>query len=208
MLLDTNHLQNRYFVLRHGKSRANERELILSNPEEGVENYGLTEEGKEQVRESVQLAKKRGMLDENTIIYSSDFKRCTETAEIARDILGCSSIYLTPALRERYFGAWEKTHNSNYQKVWDLDAQNPDHSMNDVESANAVLKRILSLIKCLEESYQNACILLVSHGDVLQILQTAFENVSTASHRQLPPLGIAEIRELTKRNVDRYTVLG
>jgi glucosyl-3-phosphoglycerate phosphatase len=194
-------LQNRYFVMRHGKSRANERELILSNPEEGIVDYGLTEEGREQVRRSVQEAKKKGMLDEKTIIYSSDFKRCTETSEIARGVLGCNSIHLEPALRERYFGIWEKTHNSNYQKVWDLDAQDPDHRMNEVESANDVLERITSLIKDLEKRYWNASILLVSHGDVLQILQTTFENVSTANHRQLLLLGTAEIRELTKHKV-------
>lgn len=198
MIFNISRLQNRYFVLRHGKSSANEYGIILSNPEEGVTNYGLTEEGKEQVRESVQGAKRKGIIDEKTIIYSSDFKRCRETSKIARDILQCGQIHLTEALRERYFGVWEKTSHSNYQKVWDLDAQNPNHNINNVESANDVLKRVMSLIYDLEEKYQNANILLVSHGDALQILQTAFNNLSPASHRQLPPLVTAEIRELTK----------
>lgn len=199
MVFNMSELQNRYFVLRHGKSRANERGIIISDPEEGVENYGLTEEGKEQVRKAVQEAKSEGIIDKHTIIFSSDFKRCRETSEIARDILQCAPIHFTVLLRERYFGIWEKTSLSNYQRVWDLDAQNPDQSINNVESANAVLKRVMLLINDLEKKYQHTNILLVSHGDALQILQTAFNNLSTSHHRQLPLLVTAEIRDLTKK---------
>lgn len=196
MMLSVDCLQNDYFALRHGKSRANECEIILSNPEEGLTGYGLTEEGAEQVRRSVRAAKQAGLLCESTIIWSSDFLRCKDTSEIARDILGCGSIHYTPALRERYFGKWEKTPNSNYQRVWDLDASDPDHRVNGVESTTDVLKRALSLIAVLEQKYQFATILLVSHGDVLQILQTVFAKLSTAYHHQLPPLMTAEIRRL------------
>lgn len=189
-------LQNQYFVLRHGKSEANEQEIILSNPEEGIIRYGLTEEGKEQVRKSVQEAKEKGLLDKATIIYSSDFVRCRETSEITKNILGCDIIHLNKALRERSFGEWEKTHQSNYQKIWNIDSINSKHRMYGVENVYDVLKRITSLILELEAKHKGECILLVSHGDVLQILQTAFEKVSPTKHRQLPHLQTAEIREL------------
>jgi probable phosphoglycerate mutase len=195
-MIDIERLQNNYFILRHGKSKANEDEIIASNPEEGRATSGLTEEGKEQVRKSVQEAKENGQLNAATIIYSSDFARCRETAEIVQNVLGCEAVHLTAALRERFFGTWDQTHDSNYHKVWDEDSRNPEHKINEVESTIEVLRRIILLITDLEEKYQGSSILLVSHGDALQILQTAFERISPAYHRQLQQLANAEIRKL------------
>jgi glucosyl-3-phosphoglycerate phosphatase len=191
-------LHNRYFALRHGTSQANEQGIILSHPREGTKGYGLTPEGREQVRASVMQAVMNGVLDASTIVYSSDFIRARETAEIASEILQSDGIVETTKLRERFFGNWEKTHNSNYQKVWDDDEKDAHHKNYGVESASEVLSRTTSLIVDLESLYQGRTILLVSHGDALQILQTAFENVSPTKHWQLSPLQTAEIRELSK----------
>ncbi|KAJ3176025.1 hypothetical protein HDU87_005542 [Geranomyces variabilis] len=43
-------------------------------------------------------------------------------------------------------------------------------------------------------------LLFVSHGDTLQILQTAFEGTEPWRHRELPPLGNAELRELSTKS--------
>lgn len=196
-MISLDSLHNHYFLLRHGQSEANILELIISNPIEGVEKYGLTPIGRSQVTSSVQRAKARGQLDSSTLIYSSDFKRCRDTAGIAFATLNCSPPHFTPALRERYFGTWDHTHHSNYQKVWSLDEQDPTHTTENVESVVAVLQRTTTLIHNLEALYHSASILLISHGDALQILQTAFEHVSPALHRHLPPLATAEIRQLT-----------
>ena len=190
-------IHNHYFLLRHGQSEANILEIIVSNPAEGVANYGLTPTGREQVASSMQVAKVRGLLDSSTVIYSSDFKRCRDSAEIAQAILACSPPHFTPALRERYFGTWDHTYHGNYQKVWSLDEQDPDHKTFGVESTVEVLQRTTALIHELEALYHAASILLISHGDALQILQTAFDRLSPALHRHLPPLATAEIRQIT-----------
>lgn len=195
--MQLNSLQNHYFLLRHGQSEANTLEIILSNPEEGVKAYGLTSAGRAQVASAVQAAKAHGQLDSSTVLYSSDFKRCRDTAEIAQMILDCSPPHFTPALRERSFGTLDHTHHSNYQQVWSLDAQDPAHKTFDVESTVEVLQRTTALIYELEALYHDAHILLISHGDALQILQTAFDHLSPALHRELPPLATAEIRQLT-----------
>jgi broad specificity phosphatase PhoE len=141
--------------------------------------------------------KKKGILDSSTIIFSSDFTRAKETAEIIKDVLHADKVILTAKLRERYFGDWERKHNRHYQDVWDDDVKDPDHKNNKVESTSEVLDRTTSLIKEIEKQYSSKKILLVSHGDALQILQTAFEQVSSANHRSLPHLNTAEIREFT-----------
>jgi probable phosphoglycerate mutase len=196
-LIQLDSLHNHYFLLRHGQSEANVLEIIVSNPDEGVEKYGLTPTGRAQIASSVQGAKARGLLDSSTLIYSSDFKRCRESAEIAQAVLACPPPHFTAALRERFFGTWDHTSHGNYQQVWSLDEQDPTQTSWHVESVVAVLQRTIALIHDLEARYHSALILLISHGDPLQILQTAFEHVSPALHRHLPSLATAEIRQLS-----------
>lgn len=195
-LINVTQLKNRYFVMRHGKSKANEQEIILSHPNAGTIDYGLVEEGRQQAKKSATGAKNNKILDLSTIIVSSDFTRAKETAEIVKDILLAGNVTFTPKLRERYFGDWERKHSRHYQNVWDDDIKNPHHKNNNVESSEEVLNRTTGLIIELEGKYSGKRILLVSHGDALQILQTAFEKVSPAKHRSLPHLNTAEIREL------------
>jgi broad specificity phosphatase PhoE len=59
-----------------------------------------------------------------------------------------------------------------------------------------VLDRVTALVADLERRYSGRDILLVSHGDTLQILQAGFLRLDPSLHRRLPPLGTAEIREL------------
>jgi broad specificity phosphatase PhoE len=189
-------LHNTYYALRHGKSQANAEGIIISHPEDGVPGFGLVEEGRGQVTASAEAALQEGVLDASTIIISSDFARARETAEIAAKILGTEPATLNPALRERYFGNWDRTHNGNYQHAWNEDVLDPSHKRDNVESVDEVIARAGSLIATLEKEYTGKNILLVSHGDTLQILQTIFAHVSPGSHRSLPHLGTGEIRKL------------
>jgi broad specificity phosphatase PhoE len=59
-----------------------------------------------------------------------------------------------------------------------------------------VLDRATALVADLERRYSGRDVLLVSHGDTLQILQAGFARMDPAAHRRLPHLGVAEIRPL------------
>ncbi len=189
-------LKNRYFALRHGQSLANVQEIILSHPENGTTGWGLSETGREQAGHAGQTGVTLGMTKENTEVYASDFVRAEETAKIFADAIGADDIHITQKLRERHFGNFEKQHNSNYEVVWASDVQDPTHQENDVESVVAVQDRTTSLILELEGLYEGKNIILVSHGDALQILQTGFAKIDPAQHRSLPHLNTAELREL------------
>lgn len=179
--------------MRHGQSKANLQEIIISHPENGIHaDYALTELGRAQANSSATSS----LLTSKTIIYSSDFSRARETAEIVQRVLKVPEIHVSEKLRERHFGNYEKTHNANYHEVWNFDENDPDHTENDVESVRSVLKRATSLILEVEKTYQDKDILLVAHGDTLQILQTGFQRVNPAQHRRLPHLEVAEIRQL------------
>ena len=186
--------RNHYYAMRHGQSQANLAGVIVSDPGMGTTGYGLTESGKHQVRES---ARSFQLAPAKLHIYSSDFLRAQETANLVHGILQPPfEVTLSVLLRERFFGELEGQIDSAYQDVWSLDAIDPNHKQRGVESVTSVLARATELLENLESKYRGENILLVAHGDVLQILQTAFERVPPSKHRQLPHLQVAEIRRL------------
>lgn len=189
-------MNNKYFIIRHGESKANVAGILLSHPKEGTVSFGLSKKGKKQVRNSILKNKKNKLLGSDIIIYSSDFLRAKETAEIAKNLLGIKKINYHKNLRERYFGKLDKTDLNNIEEAWKHDEKNANHKHKGIENPNKVLKRILALINILEKKHKNKKILLVSHGDVLQILHTHFLNKPVSHHRQTPHLETAEIREL------------
>ena len=110
--------------------------------------------------------------------------------------LGAAEVVITEALRERCFGEWEGSPTGNYARVWAADETNPRDTDGNVEPAAAVLERTTALIVDLERRYSGRDMLLVSHGDPLQILQAGFLRIDPSRHRSLPPLETAEIRRL------------
>ncbi len=179
--------------MRHGESKANTAHIILSHPNNGTKGFGLTKKGKSQVEDAIQ---KNKILDSKTLVYCSDFIRAKETAKIIKKYIGSKKINYVRSLRERSFGKWEKTSNTNYEKVWQEDLKNPHHTIGEVESTSEVTHRVTKLISHLEKKFKNKYILLVAHGDTLQILQTSFQKVPSSYHRKLKHLELAEIREL------------
>lgn len=188
-------LQNRYFVMRHGESLANQQGLIVSSPAHGIDDYGLSERGRAQAEHSVQQALQQGFAP--TRIISSDFKRAKETALIAQQGFACErDVMFSPQLRERFFGELELGSHHQYQRVWDEDVRDSAHTVFQVESVDSVAERATTLVQTLEKNLSGEVFLLVAHGDTLQILQTAFQQAAVAQHRSLPHLETAEIREL------------
>jgi len=87
--------------------------------------------------------------------------------------------------------------NTHYQTVWNNDAIDSSHTINNAESADAVMKRVTKLIASLEKQYNSETFLLVAHGDTIQILQTAFKKLPASKQREMIHLETAEIRKLT-----------
>ena len=193
--LQLSKLKNRYFALRHGHSKANEQSIIVSDPGIGTQSYGLSDLGIEQLTAlTVELPSAFGT---ELKIVSSDFLRARESAAIiAESLLVLTPVSYSEKLRERYFGEFDGQSDSNYPQVWERDSDDDNHDAFDVEPASKVLNRAIELIIELESQFSGAVILLVAHGDVLQLLQCAFENRAAACHRQLVPLQVAEVREL------------
>jgi len=112
------------------------------------------------------------------------------------------------ALRERWFGEWDGGSDVHYEDVWKDDAANPYHTVRGVESVWSVLDRATRLVRSVDDAVSRSClddddddddgclwIVCVAHGDVLQILQTAFgRNLDPSKHRSLDHLETATLR--------------
>ena len=189
-------LRNRYYAMRHGQSLANCEGLIVSHPKNGLHGYGLSESGRRQVHDGIADSK----LDLSTRIISSDFKRARETAELVYLQLDCrKSVEFDARLRERHFGDLELGTDNRYPEIWAADQRDPNHCDHNVENVYAVLARASAVVLDCERRFSGETCLLVAHGDVLQILQTAFYRLPPSRHRDLPHLQTASVRALKLR---------
>lgn len=186
-------LHNRYLLMRHGHSQANQQGLIISSPGRGLTGFGLSPRGREQL--DGLLTDWRWATPER--ILHSDFLRTTETAErIARHFgLGLEA---DTRLRERHFGDLEGERDARYAEVWARDSRDSAHRYAGVESVVEVAARMMAVIEELERAHAGETLLLVSHGDPLQILLTALEGRDLARHREREPLAPASITPLRR----------
>ena len=202
--MKTFELDNQYYLMRHGQSIANKEGLIVSKPHNAMNGYGLTTKGAEQVLNAALNTR----LGRNIVIVSSDYKRAIETANIMHSVLGVTEpVLLEPLLRERDFGNWELTEHDNYDKVWEEDLNNPTQATNNVETVSQTLTRGLNAIEKLEDQYKGKKILLVGHGDVLQILCAHHHDINARFHRSLNSIANADIRSLTQAATMQKTIL-
>jgi broad specificity phosphatase PhoE len=194
--------KNKYVIMRHGESEANVAGLIISDPAIGRERYGLTEQGRQQVVASVNdykltnLSSRQGIVNPISKVVCSDFLRTIQTATLSTKIMGLPHPQFETGLRERFFGDWEGKTDTHYPDIWKLDKDAASQTAQKIETVNQVRLRGLKVIERLEQQFQNEVILLVSHGDMLQILLTAFVGVTADQHRTLPHHHQAEIKPL------------
>ncbi|CAH2075795.1 unnamed protein product, partial [Thlaspi arvense] len=187
MDLPASFVGNRYWVLRHGKSIPNERGLIVSSMEHGVlPEYQLAPDGVAQAQLAgqsflKQLEESNISLDKVRICYSP-FSRTTHTARVVAQVLNLpfddtARCKMMESLRERYFGpTFELKSHDKYPEIWALDENDPFMRPQGGESADDVVSRLATAMESMEAEYQRCAILVVSHGDPLQMLQNVFHS--------------------------------
>ncbi|TVP51790.1 MAG: histidine phosphatase family protein, partial [Halomonas sp.] len=72
----SDHWRNRYLLMRHGHSQANQQGVIVSSPERGAAAFGLSELGEQQLVPIVT----DWQWPIPTRVVHSDFLRTTQTA--------------------------------------------------------------------------------------------------------------------------------
>lgn len=186
-------LNNKYFAIRHGQSKANIKNIIISNPKVGTIDYGLTDTGKQQMATSIEG---HVFKSKNSVIISSDFLRAIETTQEILNFTKHEEYSTDIRLRERFFGDYEGKNIDYYFETWSDDKESSSIDDHGIECTDNVMKRMTSVILDCENNFKNKIIYLVSHGDPLQILETAFIKKSSNTHRNLKKIENAEIREM------------
>lgn len=155
--------RNTFYFTRHGESEKNTQDVISADPD----RYPLTEKGKAAVLAQAAHAKEAGI----DIIVSSDVLRCRETAAIIARELGVE-VVIDARLTERNFGVYEeqKLHDPEPWAVVERSHREPAWAAEGAESTVDVERRALMVWSELNYRYAGKTILLVSHGDVLHIL--------------------------------------
>lgn len=201
-------LRHNYYALRHGQSLANVEGVISSDPAVACNHHGLSETGLQQARRAAEAVCAEALSTgvDGVAIVSSDFKRAWQTAQavhtavIARGLscVPASAVCAETLLRERSFGTLSGGPDSRYADVWVHDAVSATHTEFGSEPVTSVRERAWGVVERLEAELPGRCmVVLVAHGDVLQILQTRFACVDPRTHRSLPHLETATLRRLS-----------
>ena len=170
-------------MLRHGESTANVDGVIVSMPgPRALTEVGLTPRGREQARDAARSARAQG-LDADTLVVSSDFARALQTAEEFAGVLGAR------------FGLHDEGPASAYDQVWEADRARGEQS-EGVELVEDVAARVGQLLTEIDESAPGVPVVLVAHGDVLQIALAVGAEADPHDHREVPHLGNAGMRRL------------
>ncbi len=205
--------EHRYYALRHGESIPNTRRLICSRPGDATRPAnGLSDRGKLQAADAAADVVRIAALHRCAVaVCTSDFARAAQTADAVHRALVAHDIPRWPedaplvstGLRERGFGDLDGGGDDAYPLVWEMDAVDADHREWGVESVNSVRERARSVVERLAAEPALArgrwIVVLVAHGDVLQIAETWFRNRRGEEHRSLEHLPVATLRELELR---------
>jgi broad specificity phosphatase PhoE len=146
----------------------------------------------------------------DSIIITSTSTAMTDESSNNQD----TTIIYDERLRERNFGQYDLTNDDNYNKVWENDILDANHTIHNVESVNSVLLRVTSLVNDYDNNTnflsstttnenKKYMIICIAHGDVLQILQTACIKQSGQYHRT----AVEHLQTATVRQLKLYTVV-
>ncbi|MDO8572167.1 MAG: class I tRNA ligase family protein [bacterium] len=149
---------NQYIVMRHAQAENNVSAVVSNDPRNGSK---LTEEGKRQaIKTGKSLRNKK--ID---TIYSSDFYRTKETAEIVAREIGIPSenIIFDARLREVNTGTFEKKTNAEYNGYFSSPLERFYKTPPEGENLMDVKRRVMEFIFEIDRKNSHKNILTVGH---------------------------------------------
>jgi probable phosphoglycerate mutase len=165
MTLDT---ATRLIAVRHGETDWNRQSRL-----QGHTDIGLNPRGREQARRVARSIAP----DRPDAVYASDLERACCTAGSIAAACGLA-VTLEPALRERRFGAYEGLTFDAVQARWPEQAQrwrsrDPAWGPPDGEVLAVFHQRAVDTVARIAAAHPGQCVVIVSHGGVLDSLYRA-----------------------------------
>ncbi|KAK9912459.1 hypothetical protein M0R45_036321 [Rubus argutus] len=179
MAQTTSLLRNKYWVLRHGRSIPNERGLIVSGEKPPYDLLNHNNDDRKMLenyskRYSRKITYQLKMFAFSTPPFREQLRLLDRVVTSALNIqFEGAQCKVMENLRERFFGpSFELRSGDEYHEIYcTLDEQDPLMRPEGGESVDDVASRLAEAIVTMESLFQGCTILVVSHGDPLQILQ-------------------------------------
>jgi len=171
-------LNNNYFLLRHGESLKNTKDIASCWPEK--KKFPLTKEGRKQI-EGLAVKLKNKKID---LIFTSDLLRAKQTAEIVGKELRLESRF-DKRLREVNVGIFNERPLKEMGEVWNRGEKisSLEHYSRRFkvappggETYKEIEKRMFSFLKEIDKKYKDKNILVVSHGRPITLLEKTIYN--------------------------------
>jgi len=153
-------------VVRHGETDWNVAGIL-----QGWLDVPLNEQGHRQSEELAERCAGAGF----TSVWSSPLQRSLETAEIVAAALGLPEPICHPGLMERNFGAIQGIPKSelgelNPVLLQQILRRNPAAHFENGETMDEFADRVLNSLRELGAEHGGECVLLVTHGWVMDVI--------------------------------------
>lgn len=154
---------NKLFLVRHAEAGHNVNGTLDSKIDS--QKYPLTKKGEEQA-EALAKSLKQKKID---FIFSSPLLRTRQTAEIISKKLGVE-VVVEHGLREWGAGEFEGKTIEEFYRTFSTQESYAEKADYGVETGRQMRERLGSFLDEINSKYKNKNIIVVSHGDPLQIL--------------------------------------
>lgn len=184
-------MRNTYFLLRHGEATHNIRGMISSGNGENGDAPRLTERGRKEIEAVAEELSSDGI----DLIYSSPYKRTMETSTIVAERLGLE-VNKDARLRELDTGIFDGKTEEEFDEYFKDDEERLEKAPDGGENINDVRARAEDFINDMDKAHSGKNILVVSHGDVLWMLEAVLEMRKGNEMFQLENYETGELRVL------------
>lgn len=176
-------------MLRHGQSEWN-----ALGRWQGQADPPLTDLGRQQARQAAELlATECPTFD---AVITSDLDRAQETGLTIARILGVEVHHLDARWRENDAGEWQGLTPEEIRTQWPGYLEN-DRRPPGFETASSTVARARAALDDIADRHRAGCILVISHGGVLRLLQTEF----TGTQQRFPNLAGSWFEHRTQHQI-------
>lgn len=166
---------NSYFGLRHGESEHNVgTQMVASGPEVKGKTSHLTAKGVAQAEEMAKKLKKEKI----QVIFASPYQRSQKTAQIIAKATK-AKVITDKRLGEWNTGVFNWKKHADFTAFFKNDLERFTKAPKGGETLTDIQSRAMEFILEVDKKYKNKNILIVTHADVLWLLEGSLRGLST-----------------------------
>ena len=195
--------KNKYFLMRHGEATTIVKG-IASSALNG--SHPLTLKGRIQAEKATKKLKKEKI----DFIYSSDFLRTKQTAEIVAKTIGVKKVTFDSRLREINLGVFSERPCREYGQYFKNRLEKFTKNPPGGENLKELRKRVVEFVEDLEKKHSGRNILIISHEYPLWMLGAGVLGLSDEESVALKEkkrdsdfIGLAEVLGANYKNLPR-----